>query len=275
MEKMLNAKKIDVKTIALVVVSVLLVVSLTLAGTMAWFTANDSATNSEIVMGQALSISIDETGAETGKFDIEVSGTQLLPGSLIAPLMKINFAQSTTAAVLRVKITVSGGEDVSNEFSDQIQSIAESNGWFYSDPAGDPAGDGYYYYFGIAGAAGTYIMYNTAESTTPVSGVTFVESGSATSELGAVYTAAIDRTVSASSILGSVYAPNVGGVSIVFSDPASDYFRLPETWTDEVAQQTLTITFEVEAVQDFIIVSGAAAAPTIANTQSAFAQASL
>lgn len=111
---MLKAKKVDFRSIALLVVSVMLVMSLSLAGTMAWFGAADSADSPDIVLGQPIGIQINEDAVSggspdkvAGEFDIVLAADELLPGMKVAPNLAVDFTGSTTPALLRVQLTAS------------------------------------------------------------------------------------------------------------------------------------------------------------------------
>ncbi len=273
---MLNAKKIDFKTIALIVVSTLLVVSLTLAGTMAWFTAQDDAAG-DLNMGQAIDMSI-ETISE-GEFEIVVDGGQLLPGMRFAPNLSINVAApaagQTTAALLRATFTVSvDGSDESAEATALLSAfqarVTAATGWVYN------SSDEQFYYIGKTDDESAYVMRTTAEgiavTATGVSGTGAAVNGNTA---GALYVPAVTRTAEttlANTVLASVIPASGVTANIVFMNPASQWIRIPTEWTDNLAGKTVVITFNVEAIQDYLVADNSAEndlGPTISAMKTA------
>lgn len=273
---MLSAKKVDFKTIALMVVSVLLVMSFSVLGTMAWFADNDNASGT-ISMGRSIDIEIKKDDPDTGKFEIIVSGSELIPGMQFAPNLQINVKKpetgKTTAALLRAKfsVEVAGNNNASTQLTNELKEFAEDNGWVEHG--------GYFYYIGTAEVDGVYVMTTTADGQPAYSG-----SGTGgTLDFAATdakYISATNRGPESNvtkTILASVI-PNNTNVTINFIDAINQSIRIPTGWTQEqFAGKTVTITFEVQAVQDLIFDRNIDAdydlPPTIENALIAFSGA--
>lgn len=267
---MLNAKKIDFKTIALIVVSTLLVASLSLAGTMAWFSATDSATNNTLTMGDPIDLFIEEGDAGADSFDIDVASDQLLPGMEIAPDLAVTFAASTTASLLRVTMGMSADIGTSGLDQTTVDALAAdlltalegklTDGWY--------ADSGYFYYVGVSGD-GSYVM--TADADGVATG--FAGTGGKVGSTDAEYVAATDRTVAATTELAASVIPGGSTHTVTFFDPSSQSIRIPTSWEDNLSGVVLTLTFTAEAVQDYLVIGDAVVAPTIANAATVFTDA--
>ena len=96
--------KKDKYTILIIILSVLLVISLIVGSTFAWFMSSDSASQS-IVLGDPVEmIIVDENNADSEDLPMIIPGNRLVPGMQITVLAKVLFTQSNTPALLRAKI---------------------------------------------------------------------------------------------------------------------------------------------------------------------------
>lgn len=138
-----KAKKFNVKNLIIAMLSVLLLASVAVGGTMAWFLDQKTA-SSTLTMGGAVNINI----APDNKYDTEAaavtfSGSNLVPGQPIESKVFVNMAQSTTKAFFRLKVEITGTDagTLTTEFNDQIKAAAAAKGWKLGN-------DQYYYYVG-------------------------------------------------------------------------------------------------------------------------------
>lgn len=254
---MYTNKKLGGSTIALVVVSVLLAMSLSLGITLAWFYGVDSGSNN-LTFAQAFSVIVDDTnGAAGGDFALTTPGTTVIPGQEIGMDIDFTISDTNIPVVLRAAFTFSVsnytpvGEEMTlaalnTALNNAVQAEALANGWFFSGT--------HYYYFGhIAGK--THIQ----GSGTAISGAIHDKPYTAT-------TANRSTTATTSMVLSSIYTS--GSTQTVMFLDTTDIITLPYTLTNSIAGATLNISVRVEAVQDLI----EGGAPTITNTATAFAQ---
>lgn len=138
-----KAKKFNVKNLIIAMLSVLLLASVAVGGTMAWFLDKREA-NGTLTMGGAIKISLEkdqEYTADTA--EVTFSGTNLVPGQPIESKVFVNLAQSSTKAFFRLKVAITGDDaaTLTAEFNDQIKEAAAAKGWKLGD-------DQFYYYVG-------------------------------------------------------------------------------------------------------------------------------
>lgn len=269
----MTTKKIGASTIALIVVSVLLIMSLTVTATLAWFMDSDSASSPEILMGDRVEVTIDRAertdltgGGAPGKtennFDIIMFAQELVPGMKVAPNLRVYIAGSSTTVVLRVQLTVSVEPGVTGDGAptqlevDQLEAdiIAGINAvlgkdWFYHDFNAEDEEPGWYYYIGTAGSANTHVMTRTAEGVGATGGAVISGSG-----YDAEFVAPTDRkaTANAETVMATIYSAG-GEVPVFFFNPASQDFRIPHTLTNKFANSRITLGFEAEIIQDFLL----------------------
>ena len=139
-----SVKKYSIQTIAIIVLSVLLAISVAVGGTMAWFADNDTATGT-LTMGGPVNIDIYDQGAtsETVKFALPANAEFAVPSSPVTMDTTVNIGATNIPVFLRAKITVqvSGSTDtttVQNEFNNSLKTLANGKSWYLVD--------GYYYY---------------------------------------------------------------------------------------------------------------------------------
>lgn len=256
----MKGKKLSASAITIIVLSVLLVVSVAVAATLAWFAGQDSASGT-LVLGQPVNVLVtDINGNDTENLNLTISADTLLPGMRIAPNIAVTLQPSTTASILRAKfdVTVANepqngtfADDFRNQITDEI-----SNAWRFNEE------DGWYYYLGGSGD-GARVMETTAEAST----LTAPEFGTTTADYGDVVTGYRNwNETKTETVLASVVS---GGANKTITF-VSDAFRLPTSLTNEYAGTTISIEFEVEALQDYLVVSDSNVLPTLVNAQTIF-----
>lgn len=268
----MTTKKIGASTIALIVVSVLLIMSLTVTATLAWFMDSDSANSPDIMMGERVEVTIDRTtrsdltgGGAPGKtgenFDIIMFAEELVPGMKVAPNLRVYIMPSSTTVVLRVQLTVSvtpgsGNPDAGDVTQLEADIIAGINAmlgsdWFYYDFNTGDDEPGWYYYLGTEGSASTYVMTRTAEGVGGSGGTKLVDG------YDAEFVNPTNRktTAGASTVMGTIDSSDAdeGGLPVYFFNPGNQFFRIPHTLTNEFAGSQITLKFDAEIIQDFLL----------------------
>lgn len=106
-----KSKRISFTSIAIVVLAILLTVSLTMGGTLAWF-ANQNQAGTNLTMGNAVGVAVvDETGSNGSMdklsftFHTGRNGELMLPGTQIDPDVRALIAKSNTNTILRAVVT--------------------------------------------------------------------------------------------------------------------------------------------------------------------------
>lgn len=105
-----KSKKISFTSIAIVVLAILLTVSLTMGGTLAWF-ANQNSADTTLTMGNAVGVAVVDNKGNGSmdrlsfKFNTGRNGELMLPGTQIDPNVQALIAQSNTNVILRAVVT--------------------------------------------------------------------------------------------------------------------------------------------------------------------------
>lgn len=102
---MVNNKKMSKSTIAVILLSLLLCLSLILTATGAWFTDKDNGAGKELVFGQveiAVNDATDGCGYSAAKRSAKVEGVDIMPGDTLAAKFKV----SNTYEPVYIKITM-------------------------------------------------------------------------------------------------------------------------------------------------------------------------
>lgn len=105
-----KSKKISFTSIAIVVLAILLTVSLTMGGTLAWF-ANQNQADTTLTMGNAVGVAVVDNKGNGSmdrlsfKFNTGRNGELMLPGTQIDPNVQALIAQSNTNVILRAIVT--------------------------------------------------------------------------------------------------------------------------------------------------------------------------
>jgi len=262
MEKIKKRKKISASATAAVVLAVLLVVATTVSATLAWFASRDSAAGS-MTLGQPVIVNVTQADASAATaLTFEVASDYLLPGMLITPDIAVTLQASNTATILRARLdsTVEGvstalADQLNDDFRDVLTPRINA-GWRLNED------DGWYYFLGTTGQ-NARVMTTTAEAstlTTPVFGATLAEYGAVVAAPRAW------ETTQSATVLGSL----VPGAAAHTVDFLTNDFRLPTTITNEFANAEIILTFQVEALQDFLVISDANVLPTLANAITIF-----
>lgn len=138
-------KRISGTTVAIIALSVLLVASIAIGVTLAFFTADANVTGT-ITLGDPVNINITQGGSSVTSLTFD--GTAL-PGKVYDQVIGVSVPQNTSTALLRAKLTISntGGATVN-------VTATTVDAWTSAE-------DGYYYYGGTA-SAGDAIDFVTA-----------------------------------------------------------------------------------------------------------------
>ena len=255
----MRTKKLSASAIAVIVLSVLLIVSVTAGATFAWFASQDNAAGS-FLLGEPVVVSVtqaDTTDTET--LSMVIASENLLPGMLITPDIAVTLDASTTATVLRARIvttvtgTITGNlADLNTAFNTQLTGVV-SGGWVLNTD------DGWYYFLGASGLD-SRVMLTPAETSalvTPEFGNTVADYDVAVVG-GRAWEATAGDTVLASVVSGATTK------TVPF---LTTPFRLPDTITNDFADAQINIDFDVQALQDYVVVGDVNVLPTRDNVK--------
>lgn len=122
---MVNSKKMSKSSIAVIVLSILLVLSLILGFTGAWFTDKKEGNSSDMTFGTVKLADLEGLDAISVSNTIETANKNLMPGSTITGSVTVK-SEGNAAVWLRYKVTFSGkgaeylkdaeGNDLSTEY---------------------------------------------------------------------------------------------------------------------------------------------------------------
>ena len=224
-----KTKKFNVKNLVIAMLSVLLLASVAVGGTMAWFLDKKEASGT-LTMGGAIKISLEkdqEYTADTA--EVTFSGTNLVPGQPIDSKVFVNLAQSTTKAFFRLKVAITGDDatTLTTEFNNQIKKAAAAKGWKLGD-------DQFYYYVGTVDDANA----TPAEVESDDTAMTEVDATAAAKSI-----AFLDGTVSVPSAWTNDVA--LKSVTVTFTAQA-----IQSTYLDESTPNTSNTISAVAAVMD-------------------------
>ena len=261
----MRTRKLSAGAIGVIVLSVLLVMSVTVTGTLAWFASQDNAAG-QFVLGEPVIVSVTQADTtDTTTLAMTIASEFLLPGMLITPDIAVTLQPSTTATIMRARIdsTVSGGTGdvavLNQNFRDVLTPVINA-GWVLNDT------DGWYYFLG-EGGLDARVMNTPAETSelgTPEFGATVADYDAA------LITARNWDATPEDTVLASV-VPGATTKTVPFLVNA---FRLPTAITNEYATATIDLTFYIEAVQDFLVVGGTNVLPTLTNSTTVFEEIS-
>lgn len=105
---MVNSKKMNKSTVAVIVLALLLVLSLVLTATGAWFTDKAQVEDKGLAFGTLDIDSVTMTTAAKATNTIDTDNVSLMPGSTISGTATVTLKEGSAAAWLRYKITFSG-----------------------------------------------------------------------------------------------------------------------------------------------------------------------
>jgi hypothetical protein len=232
-----------------------------------------------------------------------LSADYLVPGMKVSPDLRIDIAQSNTPVVMRAQFTATAEfvseavipsgwwlEDAETDYyrsethnDPSLTTLtlvyeylkSELSSMFYTGVAealfmddtwagySDVTTGDWYYYVGDASTNYTYVMEQTSEGvgihTTGTHAIAGNDAYYLPTTAGRVEEAGLNT------VLATIDATTAR--RIAFIDFTTQYFRLPTTITNEYAGATITLTFTVQAVQDFMLnVAGdATVLPTVEN----------
>ena len=136
MDNVIIRKRVNPATIAIIVLSILLVASIAIGATLAYFSADQDVTGT-LTLGNPVNINITQGGASVSSLTFD--GTAM-PGTVYSQPIGVSIPADTSDALLRAKLTLS---DTAGATTNIV--AATSANWV----AGS---DNYYYYNGVATA---------------------------------------------------------------------------------------------------------------------------
>ena len=137
--------RIKGSTIAIIVLSVMLVASIAVGVTLAYFTANASAAGN-VGLGDPVNINITQGGSTVTSLTFS---DDALPGHVYDQVIGVSVPANTSDALLRAKLTISNADGLTLTVK-----ATTVEAWIDGE-------DGYYYYNGVA-SAGDSIDFVTA-----------------------------------------------------------------------------------------------------------------
>ena len=129
-------RRVKGSTIAIIVLSVLLLASIAVGVTLAYFTADANVTGN-VTLGDPVNINITQGGSTVTSLTF---GSDALPGQTYDQVIGVSVPTDTSDALLRAKLTISNTEGATVN----VEAITVE-AWVEGD-------DGYYYYNGVASA---------------------------------------------------------------------------------------------------------------------------
>lgn len=145
MEKIKAKRRISASTVAIIVLSILLIASIAVGVTLAYFSSS-TAVAGNVTLGDPVNINITQGGASVTSLTFS---NDALPGHVYDQVIGVSVPESTSDALLRAKLTISNTDGATiNIEATTVQA------WVKGD-------DEYYYYNGVA-SAGDAIDFVTA-----------------------------------------------------------------------------------------------------------------
>ena len=145
MERVKAKRRISGSTVAIIVLSIMLIASIAVGVTLAYFTANATAAGN-VSLGDPVNINITQGGSSVTSLTF---GNDALPGHVYDQAIGVSVPADTSNALLRAKLTITNTDGASI-----IVEATTTNSWVEGD-------DDYYYYNGVA-TAGDSIDFVTA-----------------------------------------------------------------------------------------------------------------
>jgi hypothetical protein len=138
-------KAIKGSTVAIIILSIMLIASIAVGVTLAYF-ASDAAAVGNVTLGDPVNINITQGGSTVTSLTFS---SDALPGQVFDQVIGVSVPADTSDALLRAKLTISNTEGATvNVEATTVET------WIDGD-------DGYYYYEGVA-SAGNSIDFITA-----------------------------------------------------------------------------------------------------------------
>lgn len=128
-------RRISPATIAIIVLAILLLASIAVAATIAYFSSTQNATGT-ITLGDPININITQGGASVSSLTFDGNA---MPGTVYAQKIGVSAPDSTSDAVLRAKLTITNTDGAST-------TVTASTNAKWTD---NVSTDGYYYYNGV------------------------------------------------------------------------------------------------------------------------------
>lgn len=145
MNRVKERRRIKGSTIAIIVLSVMLIASIAVGVTLAYFAANSNVAGN-VTLGDPVNINITQGGSTVTSLTFS---DDALPGHVYDQVIGVSIPADTSDALLRAKLTISNTEGAT------LNVVATTvDAWIEGD-------DGYYYYNGVA-SAGDSIDFVTA-----------------------------------------------------------------------------------------------------------------
>ena len=145
MERVKAKRRISGSTVAIIVLSIMLLASIAVGVTLAYFTANASAAGN-VSLGDPVNINITQGGSSVTSLTF---GSDALPGHVYDQAIGVSVPADTSNALLRAKLTITNTDGASITVD-----ATTTDSWVEGD-------DDYYYYNGVA-SAGDSIDFVTA-----------------------------------------------------------------------------------------------------------------
>lgn len=146
MSKSLSKRKINSSTIAIIVLSVLLIASIAIGATLAYFTADADVTGT-ITLGDPVNISITQGGSAVTTLTFT---DDAMPGTVYDQAIGVLVPADTSNCLLRAKVVLTEQDGSTSEVTATTTDSWQEN-----------AADTYYYYNGV-GTAGNSIDFITS-----------------------------------------------------------------------------------------------------------------
>ena len=128
-------RRLSPATIAIIVLAILLLASIAVAATIAYFSSTQNATGT-ITLGDPININITQGGASVSSLTFDGNA---MPGTVYAQKIGVSAPDSTSDAVLRAKLTITNTDGAST-----IVTASTNANW-----TDNVSTDGYYYYNGV------------------------------------------------------------------------------------------------------------------------------
>lgn len=132
----MTKKRVNPATIAIIVLSILLFVSVTVGVTLAYFQADTDVTGT-ITLGNPVSINITQGGASVSSLTFTGNA---MPGTVYNQAIGVSIPADTSNSLVRAKLTLTDADGATT-----IVSATTTDSWQQGD-------DSYYYYKGVATA---------------------------------------------------------------------------------------------------------------------------
>ena len=140
------------KKFGLLALSLVLIATIGVGATLAYFTEADAATNT-ITMGH-VDIDLDEPNYDPDDDDDTVE--DIVPGQVITKDPTITVQEGSLDAYIRATITLSDNL-TADQAEELMAGITILDGWYYSNP--EENGDGYYYYKNVVTAGSSVKLF--------------------------------------------------------------------------------------------------------------------